>query len=68
MTLRTPAADAFAALGAAWPSCKERSRERPLRKARLRTRGPFSGGSLPRGRAFATATLARPGQIRKSLK
>ena len=27
-----------------WPSCKEESRERPPRKARLCKRGPFSGG------------------------
>jgi len=46
-TVRKPATDTSTALGAAWPSCREKSRERPLRKARLRKRGPFSGGSLP---------------------
>ena len=46
MTVRTPAADMSAPQGAS-PSCKEDSRERPLRMARSRKRGPFSGGSLP---------------------
>lgn len=33
-----------APLQAVQPSCKEESRKRPLRKARVRTRGPSSGG------------------------
>ena len=48
------------------PSCKERSRERPLRKARLYTPGPISGGGAPARQSvrplFAgrTARIANP--------
>ena len=47
------------------PSCKERSRERTLREARLRTRGPFSGGrSRP---ADVLAFVPRPSRLATNL-
>ena len=53
--------DASAAPRLHWPSCKERSRERPLRKARLRKRGLFLGGrSRPGDAAPFLTRSSRP--------
>ena len=49
------------------PSCKENSRERPLRKARLRERGPFSGGVAPAPPAVRLCGLGRPARIANRL-
>ena len=54
-TVGMPEVDASVTLRADPPSCKEKSRERPLRKAPLCMRGPISGGSLPPRQPFAAA-------------
>ncbi len=43
--IRCPQSTFLWPFAAKWPSCKESSLERPYRKARLRKRGPFSGGA-----------------------